>query len=87
MKREGTSDIKELYSEKDRLRDLRHWVSYRGQTLSRTVRGMMYYYEALKMLTFLDSAPEHGLRTGSRELATMGSSRIGSSRRDGYAFG
>lgn len=82
MKREGMSNIKELYSEKQRLRDLRHWVSYRGQTLSRTVRGMMYYYEALKMLTFLDSASEHDLRTGSRELATMGSSRIGSSRRE-----
>lgn len=82
MKREGMSNIKELYSEKERLRDLRHWVSYRGQTLSRTVRGMMYYYEALKMLTFLDSASEHDLRTGSRELATMGSSRIGSSRRE-----
>ncbi|TVU35570.1 hypothetical protein EJB05_17468 [Eragrostis curvula] len=87
MKREGMSDIKELYSEKGRLRDLRHWVSYRGQTLTRTVRGMMYYYEALKMLTFLDSASEHDLRTGSRELATLGSSRIGSSRRDGVAGG
>ncbi|KAM0864548.1 hypothetical protein ACQ4PT_043856 [Festuca glaucescens] len=87
MKREGMSDIKELYSEKHRLRDLRHWVSYRGQTLSRTVRGMMYYYDALKMLTFLDSASEHDLRTGSRELARMGSSRIGSSRRDGGAGG
>ncbi|KAL5220775.1 hypothetical protein ABZP36_025488 [Zizania latifolia] len=87
MKREGMSDIKELYSEKQRLRDLRHWVSYRGQTLSRTVRGMMYYYEALKMLTFLDSASEHDLRTGSRELATLGSSRIGSSRREVSAHG
>jgi callose synthase len=87
MKREGMSDINELYSEKERLRDLRHWVSYRGQTLSRTVRGMMYYYEALKMLTFLDSASEHDLKTGSRELATMGSSRIGSSRHDGVAGG
>ncbi|KAG2599711.1 callose synthase 12-like [Panicum virgatum] len=87
MKRDGMSDIKELYSEKERLRSLRHWVSYRGQTLSRTVRGMMYYYEALKMLTFLDSASEHDLKTGSRELATMGSSRIGSSRHDGVAGG
>ncbi|KAF8695981.1 hypothetical protein HU200_036860 [Digitaria exilis] len=87
MKREGMSDIKELYSEKERLRDLRHWVSYRGQTLSRTVRGMMYYYEALKMLTFLDSASEHDLKTGSRELATICSSRIGSSRHDGVAGG
>ncbi|XP_066312287.1 callose synthase 12-like [Miscanthus floridulus] len=87
MKREGMSDINELYSEKERLRDLRHWVSYRGQTLSRTVRGMMYNYEALKMLTFLDSASEHDLKTGTRELATMGSSRIGSSRHDGVAGG
>ncbi|KAI6697333.1 hypothetical protein NL676_017452 [Syzygium grande] len=41
-----------------KLRDLRLWASYRGQTLARTVRGMMYYYRALKMLAFLDSASE-----------------------------
>ncbi|EFJ05099.1 Gkucan synthase like 6 [Selaginella moellendorffii] len=28
--------------------EIRLWASYRGQTLARTVRGMMYYYDALK---------------------------------------
>lgn len=29
--------------EKDDAYELRLWASYRGQTLARTVRGMMYY--------------------------------------------
>ncbi|KAH7686236.1 callose synthase protein [Dioscorea alata] len=33
---------------------VREWVSYRGQTLSRTVRGMMYYRHALESQGFLD---------------------------------
>ncbi|XP_017702112.1 callose synthase 12-like [Phoenix dactylifera] len=72
MRREGMDDENELWVE--RLRDLRLWASYRGQTLARTVRGMMYYYKALKMLTFLDSASEIDIREGSRELASVGSS-------------
>lgn len=60
---------KELWTTK--LRDLRLWASYRGQTLTRTVRGMMYYYRALKMLAFLDSASEMDIREGSVELGFM----------------
>ncbi|KAI4966183.1 hypothetical protein ZWY2020_042133 [Hordeum vulgare] len=63
MKHEG------MYSEEQRLRHLRQWVSYRGQTLSRTVWGMMYYYEALKMLTFLKSASEQQQRPTISESA------------------
>ncbi|KAJ3670612.1 hypothetical protein LUZ60_008038 [Juncus effusus] len=59
----------------ERLMDLRHWASYRGQTLARTIRGMMYYYKALEMLTFLDSASEVDIRDGSRELVSRSSSR------------
>lgn len=69
MRREGMVNDHEIWS--DRLRDLRLWASYRGQTLSRTVRGMMYYYRALKMLAFLDSASEMDIREGSRELGSM----------------
>ncbi|MQL80835.1 hypothetical protein Taro_013296 [Colocasia esculenta] len=72
MRREGMTDDDELWGE--RLRDLRLWSSHRGQTLTRTVRGMMYYYRALKMLAFLDSASEMDIREGSRELASLGSS-------------
>nr|WJO13373.1 callose synthase 12 [Lilium hybrid cultivar] len=74
MRRDGMTDEEELWGE--RSRELRLWVSYRGQTLSRTVRGMMYYYKALKMLTFLDSASEVDIRDGSRELASLGSARM-----------
>lgn len=72
MRREGMEDDDEIWSKK--ARDLRLWASYRGQTLSRTVRGMMYYYRALKMLAFLDSASEMDIRMGSQELASHGSS-------------
>ncbi|GMY10099.1 callose synthase 12 [Fagus crenata] len=69
MRRDGMVKDDEIWTTK--LRDLRLWASYRGQTLSRTVRGMMYYYRALKMLAFLDSASEMDIREGSRELGSM----------------
>ncbi|MCO5610096.1 hypothetical protein L7F22_064331 [Adiantum nelumboides] len=34
--------------------ELRLWASYRGQTLARTVRGMMYYRRALMLQSFLE---------------------------------
>ncbi|KAI4299377.1 hypothetical protein L6164_032844 [Bauhinia variegata] len=71
MHREGFTDIDDIW--KDRSRDLRLWVSYRGQTLSRTVRGIMYYFRALKMLAFLDSASEMDIRQGSERIASHGS--------------
>ncbi|CAI0461010.1 unnamed protein product [Linum tenue] len=77
MRREGMVKDHEIWTTK--LRDLRLWASYRGQTLSRTVRGMMYYYRALKMLAFLDSASEMDIREGARELGSM--------RRDGRLDG
>ncbi|KAI9091221.1 hypothetical protein K1719_028285 [Acacia pycnantha] len=69
MQREGMVKDSDIWT--DKLRDLRLWASYRGQTLSRTVRGMMYYYRALKMLAFLDSASEMDIREGSREMGSM----------------
>ncbi|XP_059670886.1 callose synthase 11-like [Cornus florida] len=73
MRREGMQDDNEIWSIK--ARDLRLWASYRGQTLSRTVRGMMYYYRALKMLAFLDSASEMDIHQRSQEIASLGSVR------------
>ncbi|XP_022769983.1 callose synthase 10 isoform X3 [Durio zibethinus] len=35
--------------------ELRFWASYRGQTLARTVRGMMYYRRALMLQSYLES--------------------------------
>ncbi|KAF7151972.1 hypothetical protein RHSIM_Rhsim02G0129600 [Rhododendron simsii] len=74
MRREGMEDDEDIWTVK--ARDLRLWASYRGQTLSRTVRGMMYYYRALKMLAFLDSASEMDIRTGSEQIATFGSVKL-----------
>ncbi|KAG9131948.1 hypothetical protein Leryth_026849 [Lithospermum erythrorhizon] len=69
MKREGLKDKNQLWTEK--LEELRLWASYRGQTLARTVRGMMYYYRALEMLAFLDTASEMDIREGAAELGSM----------------
>ncbi|KAL0561375.1 hypothetical protein IC582_001800 [Cucumis melo] len=59
---ERVLDPKLKYSDKDKMELIRHWVSYRGQTLSRTVRGMMYYRDALQLQFFLECAGEN---TGS----------------------
>ncbi|KAE8663689.1 putative callose synthase 6 [Hibiscus syriacus] len=41
--------------------EIRKWVSYRGQTLSRTVRGMMYYRQALELQYCLEFSEDSGL--------------------------
>ncbi|KAK2637156.1 hypothetical protein Ddye_031948 [Dipteronia dyeriana] len=46
------------------IEELRLWASYRGQTLTRTVRGMMYYRKALELQAFLDMANDKELRKG-----------------------
>ncbi|KAL2466485.1 Callose synthase 12 [Abeliophyllum distichum] len=66
---EGMVSETELW--RTRLRDLRLWASYRGQTLARTARGMMYYKRALKMLAFLDSASEMDIVEVSQQLRSM----------------
>ncbi|GKV00612.1 hypothetical protein SLEP1_g13279 [Rubroshorea leprosula] len=47
----GDADLQESLS--DSL-ELRFWASYRGQTLARTVRGMMYYRRALMLQSYLE---------------------------------
>ena len=47
MKKEDISEL-QLW-EKDDAIQLRLWASYRGQTLARTVRGMMYYQRCVVM--------------------------------------
>ncbi|XP_059452724.1 callose synthase 7-like isoform X2 [Corylus avellana] len=46
----------DVYPKDEKMDLIRHWVSYRGQTLSRTVRGMMYYRKALELQCFLEYA-------------------------------
>nr|XP_023882151.1 callose synthase 11-like [Quercus suber]XP_023882152.1 callose synthase 11-like [Quercus suber] len=74
MHREGVKDDDDLWKTKSR--DTRLWASYRGQTLSRTVRGMMYYYRALKMLAFLDSASEMDITVGAGGISSLGSMNL-----------
>ncbi|XP_015581453.2 putative callose synthase 8 isoform X1 [Ricinus communis] len=54
------SDIKD----ESKKEELRNWASFRGQTLSRTVRGMMYYREALRVQAFLDLAEDEDILEG-----------------------
>ncbi|KAB2607463.1 callose synthase 9 [Pyrus ussuriensis x Pyrus communis] len=44
----------ELFDNSTDILELRFWASYRGQTLARTVRGMMYYRKALMLQTYLE---------------------------------
>ncbi|KAK8652582.1 hypothetical protein V6N13_126610 [Hibiscus sabdariffa] len=44
--------------------EIRKWVSYRGQTLSRTVRGMMYYRQALELQYCLEFSEDSAILGG-----------------------
>ncbi|XP_022877406.1 putative callose synthase 8 isoform X1 [Olea europaea var. sylvestris] len=46
----------------------RDWASFRGQTLSRTVRGMMYCRKALKLQAFLDMAEDDDILQGYESI-------------------
>ncbi|XP_062105737.1 callose synthase 7-like [Humulus lupulus] len=54
--------------DKDKSDLIRQWVSYRGQTLYRTVRGMMYYRQALELQCFLELAGDNAIFSGYRTL-------------------
>ncbi|KAM3395924.1 putative callose synthase 8 isoform X1 [Capsicum galapagoense] len=59
MEREGIDESGDEIEEEER-----NWASFRGQTLSRTVRGMMYYRKALKLQAFLDMAEDEDILRG-----------------------
>ncbi|KAG6630069.1 callose synthase 3-like [Carya illinoinensis] len=48
--------------------ELRLWASYRGQSLTRTARGMMYYRKALELQAFLDMAKDEDLMEGYKAI-------------------
>ncbi|KAK6925714.1 1,3-beta-glucan synthase subunit FKS1-like, domain-1 [Dillenia turbinata] len=58
----------ELFDSPSDILELRFWASYRGQTLARTVRGMMYYRQALMLQTYLERVAagdmEQGISSG-----------------------
>nr|GEW30577.1 callose synthase 9 [Tanacetum cinerariifolium] len=47
--------------------ELRFWASYRGQTLARTVRGMMYNRQALILQSYMESVAVEDLSMSSTE--------------------
>lgn len=51
-------------SNDDKLEELTNWASLRGQTLCRTVRGMNYYWKALRLQAFLDMAKDEDILKG-----------------------
>ncbi|CAM8887964.1 unnamed protein product [Rhodiola kirilowii] len=69
------NDTKVDFAGKDTNELIRMWVSYRGQTLARTVRGMMYYREALKLQCFLESAGDNAIFSGYRAIDLQDSSQ------------
>ncbi|XP_050252355.1 callose synthase 1-like isoform X2 [Quercus robur] len=64
LERIKCSDEEELKATEELEDELRLWASYRGQTLARTVRGMMYYRKALELQAFLDIANDEDLMKG-----------------------
>ncbi|CAN6285848.1 unnamed protein product [Urochloa humidicola] len=61
----------ELKENEDLKEELRLWASYRGQTLARTVRGMMYYRKALVLEAFLDMAKREDLMEGYKAAGSV----------------
>lgn len=52
--RDENSLDSELFDNPNDILELRFWASYRGQTLARTVRGMMYYRKAVMLQSYLE---------------------------------
>uniref|UniRef100_M4CN36 1,3-beta-glucan synthase n=1 Tax=Brassica campestris TaxID=3711 RepID=M4CN36_BRACM len=71
----------EIRAREDLEEELRLWASYRGQTLTKTVRGMMYYRKALELQAFLDMAKDEELMKGYKalELTSEDASKSGKS--------
>ncbi|CAH9092140.1 unnamed protein product [Cuscuta europaea] len=60
--------------------ELRLWASYRGQTLTRTVRGMMYYRQAFELQAFLDMAKDEVLMKGYKAAESNNDEQIRNER-------
>ncbi|KAK2998881.1 hypothetical protein RJ639_024246, partial [Escallonia herrerae] len=62
LERVKKSNDDELKGLEELEEQLRLWASFRGQTLTKTVRGMMYYRKALELQAFLDMAEDKGYK-------------------------
>ncbi|KAG6551246.1 hypothetical protein Mapa_007172 [Marchantia paleacea] len=70
LERINVTSEHEIWENEEYENELRHWASYRGQTLARTVRGMMYYRRALELQAFLDMASDDELVDGYKVVAS-----------------
>ncbi|XP_039159176.1 callose synthase 3 [Eucalyptus grandis] len=68
LERMGCTNEDELKETDELEENLRLWASYRGQTLTKTVRGMMYYRKALELQAFLDMAKDEDLMEGYKAV-------------------
>ncbi|XP_031263321.1 callose synthase 5 isoform X2 [Pistacia vera] len=84
MERVSCKKESEVWESDENILQVRHWVSLRGQTLCRTVRGMMYYRRALKLQAFLDMASETEILEGYKAI-TVPSEEDKKSQRSLYA--
>ncbi|KAI9402179.1 hypothetical protein POPTR_001G230000v4 [Populus trichocarpa] len=77
LERVGCNSEEELRANDVLEEELRLWASYRSQTLTKTVRGMMYYRKALELQAFLDMANDEELMRGYKaaELNSEGPSK------------
>ncbi|KAM0068509.1 putative 1,3-beta-glucan synthase [Helianthus debilis subsp. tardiflorus] len=76
LERTGCSSIEDLLGNEELEDELRLWASYKGQTLTRTVRGMMYYRQALELQAFLDTAEDEVLMKGYKSTELRESSLL-----------
>ncbi|XP_058067565.1 callose synthase 5 [Magnolia sinica] len=68
MERLNCKRTSEVWGNEENVLLLRHWASLRGQTLFRTIRGMMYYRRALQLQAFLDMASEREILEGYKAV-------------------
>ncbi|KAH9098016.1 hypothetical protein LEN26_016820 [Aphanomyces euteiches] len=52
---------KNLWKDPNTVQELRLWASLRGQTLARTVQGLMYGEAAIRLLAELENMPRHAI--------------------------
>ncbi|KAF3321079.1 callose synthase 9 [Carex littledalei] len=70
--RDENSEDSELFDSPNDILELRFWASYRGQTLARTVRGMMYYRKALMLQSYIEKIQSEAALNGNASTETQG---------------
>ncbi|KAK4760051.1 hypothetical protein SAY87_023182 [Trapa incisa] len=80
LQRVGCASEEDIIENEELEEKLRLWASYRGQTLAKTVRGMMYYRKALELQAFLDMAKDDELMKGYKAAEMSNEENLRSER-------